>query len=191
LLILVAAGVMLAKHATGRQVGYPLVGSVFYYLDYFLCGLLLADWHVTSQTSRPISRVRGLCWDLVGLIAAAGCIALPMNWATWYLLPIALLPACAAALRGPRLNRLLSQPLLVVIGGMCYTTYLYHFGVISLIGRFVAPWTTGLSYPAAFGLQAMVVVPAILAFSAIPFLLIEKPCMAWGRKPVQPALQPA
>ena len=191
LLLLGATSVMLTKCAVGHGIDYPLAGSVFFYLDYFLCGLLLADWQAVLETDRPLSRAHGVVWDLVGLIAAMGCVVLPLNGTTWFLLPVALLPACAAVLRGPRLNRLLSQPVLVVIGGMCYTTYLYHFGVISLVGGQVAPWTSGMSYPAALAFQAAIVIPAILAVSSVLFILVEQPCMRWGRKPVQPVIQPA
>ncbi|MBS0205658.1 MAG: acyltransferase [Planctomycetes bacterium] len=176
-----AASIMLLKWYGLMDGSYPLSGSLLYYLDYFLCGLLLADCQTLSRTPSLSSGAVGLAWDLSGLTAATGCLALVLNHGTWHLLPLALLPACLSVLRGPRLNRLFSLPLLVGIGGMCYTTYLYHFAVISLVGRFVAPWTTGGSYPMALALQSACTIPAILCFSAVLFVLVEKPCMTWGR----------
>lgn len=182
ILIAATGTIMLAKFQGGPGAAYPLSGSVLYYLDYFLCGLLLADWYTVSGKRDDQSLTMNRAWDFIGMIAVAGCVLLPMNANTWHLLPIALLPAFAAAMRGPGFRWLLSRPPFVVIGGMCYTIYLYHFGVISLAGRFVVPWTSGVTYLVALTMQAAVAIPTILICSAVVFVLVEKPSMASRRK---------
>ncbi len=75
-------------------------------------------------------------------------------------------------------HRLLRQPMAVIIGGMCYTIYLYHFMIIDLI----APWTMRLaspahSIPADLILQCLLMVPPVLLVSVVIFVLVERPCM--------------
>ena len=46
------------------------------------------------------------------------------------------------AFRGRFARKALSVPIVSVIGGACYTIYLFHFQFVSLFGRFLAPMTT-------------------------------------------------
>ena len=184
--------VVLSKVGMGANVGYPLTGSVLYYLDYFLGGLLLADWYATSN--RAIARrlqSASRHWDLLAIAFGIACLLCPMNVRTFNLLPIVLLPAFACAIQGSAINWLLSRPLFVVVGGMSYTIYLYHFGVISAVGRCVAPYAAGYSYPAALALQSIFVLPAIVAFCAVLYALIEKPWMTGGRRSREVPANPA
>lgn len=171
------AAVVLWKWSLGSSVSYPLSGCVAFYLDYFLAGLLLADFYVNSSR-RPSSGSAGILWNLLGLAAALAPVALVVNESLAVLLPLSLSILCGAALRAPLWNRFLSQPVFAAFGGMCYTTYLYHFGVISLVGRSIAPLTLGCSYPVALAWQAMFILPAILVVSSLLFVLVEKPFMS-------------
>ncbi len=170
------AAIVLWKWWLGSGVSYPLAGCVIYYLDYFLAGLLLADFYVDSSR-RPCDGSVGIAWNLLGLIGMLVSVALVVNETMSVLLPLSLSLICAAALRAPLWNWFFSQRTLAGFGGMCYTTYLYHFGVISLVGRCVAPMTEGCSYTAALGWQTLVILPVILVVSSVLFLLIEKPFM--------------
>lgn len=171
------AALVLWKVWLGNSVTYPLAGSVVYYLDYFLTGLLLADFYVESSR-RPCDGAVGVAWNLIGLTGMLASVALVVNESLSVLLPLSLSLICAAALRAPLWNWFFSQRIVAGFGGMCYTTYLYHFGVISLVGRYVAPMTEGCSYTAALAWQSLVILPVILVVSAVLFLLIEKPFMS-------------
>lgn len=171
------AAVVLWKWSIGGSVSYPLSGCIVYYLDYFLAGLLLADFYVNSSR-RPCEGSVGIVWNLLGLTGAAASVALVVNESLAVLLPLSLSLVCAAAIRAPLWNWFFSLPTLAGFGGMCYTTYLYHFGVISLVGRYIAPMTAGCSYTVALAWQTVVMFPAIVVVSSVLFLLIEKPFMS-------------
>ena len=83
------------------------------------------------------------------------------------------------AFRGRVLGWLLELPLIVIVGGMCYTTYLYHFYLISIFGRFTLPWTEGLPFAAALLVQACLIVIPTLVACAVLFKLTERPFMSW------------
>lgn len=171
------AATILLKIYAGSTATYPVTGSVLYYLDYFLCGMLLADWQADSPREISLQGISGTAWDLIGGLSAGTSLAIVLSKVLMPLLPIALLFTVAAALKGSRTNRALSISPFVAFGGMCYSTYLYHFGVISLVGRHVAPWTAGCSYPLALAIQFAITIPAIILVSCAVFLTIEKPFM--------------
>ena len=50
--------------------------------------------------------------------------------------------AALGAFRSAAVRRVLSVPLVSAVGGACYTIYLFHFLLVSLAGRFIAPHTT-------------------------------------------------
>jgi peptidoglycan/LPS O-acetylase OafA/YrhL len=151
-----------------------LSATVIYYIEYFLAGFLLVDFYVVSWHENPS---RSLLWDAIALAAWCGVVGVQFHDATQSLLPLVILAAYVATFRGVVFHRMFSQPWLVTIGGMCYTIYLYHFYIISAVGR----WTTGLSagsgYLANICLQAALILPFVLAVSAVLFVLCEKPFM--------------
>lgn len=74
-------------------------------------------------------------------------------------------------------RRVITIPLIAVIGGMCYSIYLVHNTLILLGGRLFASFLTGHPFAITMTLAFVVTVPLILIFSAIYFILIERPCM--------------
>ena len=62
---------------------------------------------------------------------------------------------------------------------MCYTMYLYHFYVISLVSRFTFGWTDGLPHAVAVAGQVLLMVPAIVAVTGAFFVAFERPFMSW------------
>lgn len=120
---------MLAPPPVGRW-GLSLAG----FLQYFLVGLLVADWYVTDWRH-----------------------AAPWWW------------------RG--LQRVLRNRWLATIGGMCYSIYLVHFPVISVLGRYTRPLGVPLGPTGHFLVQALVLVPPVLGASVVFFVLVEQPCM--------------
>ena len=75
------------------------------------------------------------------------------------------------------------QNWIAVIGGMCYTIYLYHFMIINLL----VPWTIQFVSPERavrydLLLQCVILYPVVILVSAILFVLIEKPFMKLSRR---------
>lgn len=150
--------------------------TVLRYEGFFAAGILAADIFVRRWGQQPASSAQG---D-VAVLAAAVLVVLAaqgQRWAVW-LLPAAMLLALLGSLRGRWTTRLLSATPIYVIGGMCYTLYLYHFYVISAVGRFVLPWTSA-SQPiwANLLLMMVAVVPVVLGSGAVLYVLVERPFM--------------
>ena len=150
--------------------------SLFGVLDHFLVGMLLADLYVTEWRSKPD---RSWKWDLVSLVVWPSIVLSLQSLQTSPLLPVLTFIAYIAAFRGVLTHKLLTQTSIVIVGGMCYTIYLYHFYVISFVGRYTLPWTEGWGYPGALAAQILLVVPVTIVACAMFFWLVERPFMAW------------
>lgn len=156
--------------------------SVVGFLQFFLCGFLIADLYVTDWKGKPS---RSYSWDLVSL---CGWPLLAMLWMQPVVNPaifiaLAFLLSCAA-FRGTITSRVLGTPAVATIGGMCYTIYLLHFPLISIIGRH----TLGIGSHSAqwvhLLIQTAIIVPPVLLICGVYFALIERPCMErdWPQK---------
>ena len=60
---------------------------------------------------------------------------------------------------------------------MCYTIYLYHYFIISLVGYLLLPKIVGDSFAASVILNATILAPVIVVSSAILFAVTERPFM--------------
>lgn len=178
---LLAVGALGLSVVFGRDT--PIWGrTVVHHGAFFLVGLLLADLHRvgllggTPPPARP--RPAHLAWDAAGLVALAMVfLARGMHWNPAQAVPWLILIGYAAVFRGWALRRLFRWQPIVILGGMCYTIYLWHF-MLMVLGwpaweRLVGPG------PTAGHLLAFVGVASVLsiAVSAVLFALIERPTM--------------
>jgi len=170
------AGIITAKVCATTPVDPRIWLSFLYWADLFLIGFLVADVYARDWDSAPRpSRL----WDAISLFTWPAIIACQWDLRTYHLIgPLAGL-AYAGAFRGRSFGWLFTRPVVVVVGGMCYSVYLYHFYVISLIGRHVAKITDGLSYHSTLCWYVVVVVPATLILCAAPYRMFERPFMRW------------
>jgi len=156
--------------------------SLAAYLQYFLAGFLLADLYQSGALKRA-----NWTWDVLGLAGATMTLLTMMYWRgpLYCALPFLVLAFYCGAFRGPLLQRIFTTRPIVIIGGMCYTIYLYHVAVISVF----KPIMRGLASPNAplwvdLGIQAAVFVPLILLICSVLFVYTEKPFMGkpfWKR----------
>jgi peptidoglycan/LPS O-acetylase OafA/YrhL len=169
-LLAIAAQVVLAR------TGIALPRTLLLYIQFFLAGFLLADVYVTSWKGAPRHDWR---WDGVWILGWAGMLAAVRSPSPAVLalgFPAAALATFAATFRGIWFRRLLTNPWIVTIGGMCYTIYLLHNPVIVVAGRFSTRWLRGDDYGVDLLLQAVTVLPAVLLVSTLFFVLVERPC---------------
>ncbi|MFM2164374.1 MAG: hypothetical protein RL325_811 [Planctomycetota bacterium] len=114
-------------------------------IAFFLVGVLVADlW--TTRELRTGGRVSDWRWDALWLAGLAAVLASyraleETSWGIALLLG-GLLVMTLGAFRSAAVRRVLSVPLVSAVGGACYTIYLFHFLLVSLAGRFIAPHTT-------------------------------------------------
>ena len=197
----VIAGVCLASISLGWLLILPgdrAYLTIARFLHFFLIGFLLADVYLTDWKEKP---ARTAAWDLVTLLGWPALFAVlssadapPAGQAPGrepallaYSFPFAIFLLYCAVFRGRLTSRALSNPWVTTIGGMCYTIYLLHNPLLSVVvdlTKGIAP--TG-SYAVNLLLQLAVAAPLLLLPCAAFFALVEKPCMRrdWPRRLVE------
>jgi peptidoglycan/LPS O-acetylase OafA/YrhL len=156
---------------TIRLAQTPFQASVLYYLPFFLAGFVLCDLYLTRQQWK-----RSLRYDVIALFGW------PLAWylgstAGHVLFPFVIIALYYAAFRGRLCSAFFSNRIITDIGGMCYSLYLFHFLLISALGRLTKPWHFGQNFWAYYLLQAILILPVVLMVCGGYYLLIERPCM--------------
>lgn len=175
--LLFASLIALFSLAAGRITGSQRCAlSILSSGQYFLTGFLLVDVYLTDWKERP---QRSLSWDVVSLLSWSGLILTLYERELQPLIVVPIFFAYQAAFRGSLSSRFFRWQPVYVIGGMCYTIYLYHYLVISALLRPLLQLPFWGEFPLWLELAAasLVLLPAVLLFSAVMFVLIEKPCM--------------
>jgi len=154
--------------------------------EWFLAGLLVADVYLVDWHGRPTG---AWSFDALSLLAWAGLFAslalhtrYPQMAPTCSAIePWAVVGAFVGALRGRLTRRVLGLAPIYLVGGMCYSIYLYHGYVIVPIMRFHDRYLmSGLGpFDALAGLAFAYALTVTIC--AIAFVLFEKPFMnpAW------------
>jgi peptidoglycan/LPS O-acetylase OafA/YrhL len=153
-------------------------------IAFFLVGLLVADlW--TMREVRTGERIEGAAYDLGWIAGFAAVVAsyraLESHRAGIALLVGGLFLMTLGAFRGRLARRMLSIPLVSIVGGACYTIYLFHFQLVSMFGRFLAPHTTA-SFERNIVLIAVPFSCAVILACLCLFPFVERPFMH-GRWP--------
>lgn len=184
-----ALAVLLSLHRLWLPERFP--ESILQFGQYFILGIVLCDFWTHSWQHAPRSSIGDLpgvlAWPLFVFVNLwhPGTVADAAN--PWV---IALL--FLSALRGRLHGSVLAYGPLPIIGGMCYSIYLLHARVIAAVIHGILAKLPSLgSFAADYAVVMPLSFAAVVAVSALFFVLIEKPCMdpawpaharAWGRK---------
>ncbi len=189
LIIIIAIGAMSRLFGVDK----PSDGlSILNHAPYFLAGMLLADLHLTgldrcvgtpSTADRKLSAIN--LWDLLALIGLAACFLAPAySFAPALTVPWLALLAFASVFRAGPVRSFFRAAPVVILGGMCYSIYLWHSTVIGaarsplikILGA-EPTWTSRVTFVLVAAVPAVVV-------SAGFFLLVERPTMIprWPQK---------
>jgi peptidoglycan/LPS O-acetylase OafA/YrhL len=150
--------------------------SVVNFMHYFLAGFLLADLYLSGDGRRA-----GQSWwgDGLAILAGAAIFWILLGFGhLYFILPLVVAALYVGIYLGRFANRLIRLRWVVIIGGMCYTIYLYHVMIISQ--AFVRTGylsSTARSFELDFLYQCLIICPLILIISAILFVTTEKPFM--------------
>jgi len=149
--------------------------SVFFYLQYFLAGLLLADVFVLDLSAMRSTWL----WDLAGLAGLALMYGFGHDqYAAHVLLPFVLAIVCLAAMRSLALRRFVANPWIAVIGGACYSIYLLHFALIAASFKATRRLiVTRFDFLQNFAIQCIVTGVPVLILCLVFYRFIERPCM--------------
>lgn len=154
--------------------GIRFTGSILYYGNFFLAGLVVADiWTLDLPDTRHSWK-----WDITGFAGLGLLFTVPATALAHALLPFLLLLICLAALRSLVFRRWLSTPWVAVPGGMCYSIYLLHATVITAVFKV----SRHLILPHAllvenYLIQVLAIGIPVLVVSGVYFRFIEQPCM--------------
>jgi len=182
---IVASGLYAASHRMGSAEPPPFGGPLQHgwwlgtEIAFFLVGMLVADI-VADERPMTRSRLRALAWDLawiLGLVAVILSYRILESSANGMLLLIAgLFVLTLGAGRALVIRSMLSLPLSCTIGGACYTIYLFHTPLVSLVGRFLVP-ATGDSYMLDMATVALPMTAGIVLACLALFPFVERPFM--------------
>jgi len=175
---LLACLILLLPFAGGYASGlcqnpYRIIFSLAGNLQYFFVGFLVADLYLTSRLAAP---ARNFIWDLLILMAAVAIVCFRHSPWLNIALPGIMFICCLGAFRGAAAFRFLGNPWITTIGGMCYTIYMYHWLMISMLVRLTGRWRTHILWLDLL-IQFVVMSAAIVFLCAILFALFERPFM--------------
>jgi peptidoglycan/LPS O-acetylase OafA/YrhL len=154
--------------------------TILGYGFYFLVGFVALELFMSGYFARGRG---GIVFDLAGVIAM-GALLWPGDQ-TKLQAALVFVPASlalfAAAFRGSYLHAFFTNAWVVVLGGMCYSIYLLHYGIMifatKAIGKFLVVSDQESLVTFAF---LVIIVPISVAPCVVFYLLIEKPCMQRG-----------
>jgi peptidoglycan/LPS O-acetylase OafA/YrhL len=139
---------------------------------------LIALWWLLQPGGQPIWFGQELAPELNHL--------LPQLVGPWCVLGL-----LVAAFRGRVWRWFLTRPPIYLIGGMCYTIYLYHPLFKTAVGNVTRHWSLGSSIALHVFAQILLIGCVTFVVSAILFVLIERPFMRpFGRPFGRPSQRP-
>ena len=149
------------------------------YMQFFLAGFLLADL-IEFPRHQGHTAWR---WDLVSLLGWPLIFCLPQVPTILAWLPFLIIPVYLAAFYGRASNWFFRQPVIALTGGMCYSIYLIHTFVISIVFKAVEHLRFENGVATLLTQMTLLVLPALMVATAY-FVLVERPCMdpAWPKK---------
>jgi peptidoglycan/LPS O-acetylase OafA/YrhL len=162
-------------------------------LPYFQAGILLADLYVCGA----VRRSRRLVWDFAAVAGAAlllyfCSVAYRFYWTS----PMLLMVIFLGGMQGRVFNAFLRLRPITIIGGMCYSAYLWHSAMLVLLRAYVAPLVPHSlpDGPAAL-LFCFLMVPVLIVLTAPIFYFVEKPFMnglgsRWIERTLRAAVAP-
>jgi peptidoglycan/LPS O-acetylase OafA/YrhL len=157
-----------------------IMGTVIKFLCCFGIGMLVTDLYCNQERF-----INSPYWCFViGIVALLVIIFVPTinsqigYWIKFFFAAVFFY----IVLTNERMKNLFSNRYLTIIGGMCYSIYLLHFGILSLTGRLLQSSGLNLSNPYFIPLYFLLFAGCILIISSVYFLLIEKPFMKFRVK---------
>lgn len=158
---------------TGARLRRSIIGN----LHFFLIGFLVADVYLVKWKHEI---KKSLSWDFL-MITSISLLFLVnfYGFAIWYYaFPIIVYLSYKAAFQGVLMNSIVRNRWLVITGGMCYTTYLYHMIIIRALWQMVTSHLLITHvYWIDYMVQLSILCPVILGVGSILFVLFEKPFM--------------
>jgi peptidoglycan/LPS O-acetylase OafA/YrhL len=129
--------------------------------------------------------------DVTSLIVWIAIFAIPERGLA-LLLPILILLAFLATFNGSTARPIFRIRWIALTGGMCYSFYLMHMLVISVVFKFTRRLVVSSNFALSCLVQIVVLGTCIYLCCTVFYVLIERPCMdpSWPRKVLAKLLKP-
>ncbi|WP_317166167.1 acyltransferase [Chitinophaga sp. Ak27] len=150
-------------------------------MQFFLLGFLLADLYVEPlnlQVSKWSAIISGAL-SLFGIWLYRPEARDPFLWKVGWgvALPVMIFVLYYLALFTIFWKNIFSKKFLVVIGGMCYTIYLIHGPIISIVANYLLKYQFSKWSPINYLIISVVFSLITLGASCLFFIVVERPCM--------------
>jgi peptidoglycan/LPS O-acetylase OafA/YrhL len=155
--------------------------SILGSIQFFLVGFLVADLYIDSWESIPNTWL----WDAITIPLWFLFFWMdPLRTYRW-IAPVILPLLFIGAFKGYVVSKIVRNPLITTVGGMCYSIYLTHRTTILALQILLV--YLHLKFLVWLIVSLLVVAPISIAVGAIYFLLIERPCMdpRWPQRLIQ------
>jgi len=153
---------------------FPRVSTLYNFIQYFFVGILLTDLYISNfkiTLSKSFSVIAGILIFIImmyiDISAAVGQIIFLFSIMFFYFL----------VLTSDFWKKIFSIKYITVIGGMCYSIYLWHYLIIDAVIKGTIFIKKPNDYLVTFALQCLLILPCILILSSLFYLLVERPCM--------------
>lgn len=156
---------------------YGLMASLPVFFSHFLVGIGFAYLYLVKE---KWLRATSLIWDLIGAISFFGLFYFykPQNDFIFQIyFNSSIFIFFISVFKGELLNKAFTQPIIYLIGGMCYSIYLLHLAFFGLFVKFSDKLLFFDSYSLNFWLQFILAFCSLMFISGLFFIFIEKPCM--------------
>lgn len=184
LLAIILASAVFAQLVLQPNTHPHLSLSLLLQLQFFVAGILLADLYLNPPRFLTMDPLRS---DMLALSSALLLITV-VHFIPRYAWTESILIAAMylGIFSGRWTARLLQFPVFTLLGGISYTTYLYHFFIIDQL----MPVTIRLFPPVHsllwdVSVQFLLMLPPIFGICAILYVWTEKPFMVLGRRVAQ------
>ena len=151
--------------------------SIVNYIQYFLGGFLAIDFYLNNKfRAHYLADILCIC-----LVLLFWCSIVTYGIALPFILAAFIYFSAFAKIW----SRVIKLKWLSIIGGMCYSIYMIHHPLMSMVmNRFVGNSIIGNSVFLDFGVKLIIVLTVVLVVSAVFFVLVERPCMQkdWYKK---------
>jgi len=160
----------------------PTFLSIYGSGQYFLAGILLADFYVSDAAAHAFQKKWLAAPAFICLLAilyipiyhSSALVELYSRLA----LPFLILFFFYIILKNSLVKKVFSYKFVPIIGGMCYSVYLIHYTIISVLGRFTLGIRITEYYLPNLLLQVILLTIPIIILSAIYYYYIERPFMS-------------
>lgn len=177
--VVLLVGMLWAKDLIYENQWHSVLNSIFYYFTFFAIGTVYAAAHLSNPTFFSSGK-KSIGFDVIGILSIFMLFFFykPQHLlSNTILFNVGVFGLFLSVFRGKAFNWFFTRPLVYLIGGMCYTIYLWHYALFTFIVRYTSQWSLHQGYWMDLLVQGIIVFPIVLGICGALYLLIEKPCM--------------